>query len=850
VNGATGRLDKRLAPKAPIWDIIRAEIDLSRPSAMKFTLSWLKTHLETDAPLQAIVDKLSMIGLEVEEVDDRAAALAPFTVGYVKEARPHSNADRLKVCIVETGAGEVQVVCGGPNARTGMKGVFAPAGSYIPGTDLKLKKGVIRGEESNGMLLSEREVGLSDEHEGIIELDDDAPVGEPFAKLLGLDDPVIDIAITPNRGDCLGVRGIARDLAAAGLGRLTPFEVPAIDGTGESPVKWRRNLPEDLQHACPYVAGKTFRGVTNGPSPKWLQERLRAIGLRPISALVDITNFVTFDLGRPLHLFDADKLRGDLTMRMARDGEEILALDGKTYALDPEMVVIADETGPHGTPQGIGGVMGGALTGCAETTTNVFLEVALFDPVRVAATGRRLGIISDARYRFERGLDPESADWGVSVAAKLITGLCGGEASDTTAAGEIPRERRSIGFRPGRVESLGGCAVAEEEQRRILADLGFEVAIAAGDASGASASNDGPWRVEVPGWRPDVEGEACLVEEILRLHGFEHLPMSPTVLDTTLPLPSLSLSQRHEAAARTALAWRGMHEAVTFSFLDDKAAALFGETPESLRLANPISMDLEVMRPSLLPNLITAAAGNADRGFPEAALFEVGPEYRDDTAEGQVSVAAGLRSGESGPRHWSEAPRPLDAFDAKGDALAVLEACGAPTANLQAAADAPGWYHPGRSGVLRLGPNVLAYFGEVHPRVLRRLDLKGPAAAFEVFLGRVPAPRASRVGGKAKPHLTLSPFQPVVRDFAFVVDEAVAADALVRAAAGADKALISGVALFDVYRGKGIEDGKKSLAIAVTLQPTEKTLTDPEIEAVSRKIVDKVAKATGGVLRA
>ncbi len=810
---------------------------------MKFTLSWLKTHLETDAPLQAIVDKLSMIGLEVEEVDDRAAALAPFTVGYVKEARPHPNADRLKVCIVETGAGEVQVVCGGPNARTGMKGVFAPAGSYIPGTDLKLKKGVIRGEDSNGMLLSEREVGLSDEHEGIIELDDDAPVGESFARLLGLDDPVIDIAITPNRGDCLGVRGIARDRAAAGLGRLTPFEVPAIDGAGESPVTWRRDLPAGLQDACPYVAGKTFRGVTNGPSPKWLQERLRSIGLRPISALVDITNFVTFDLGRPLHVFDADKLRGDLTMRMARDGEEILALDEKTYALDPEMVVIADDTGPHGAPVGIGGVMGGELTGCTEATTNVFLEVALFDPVRVAATGRRLGIISDARYRFERGLDPESADWGVAVAAKLITEICGGEASDTTSAGEIPRDRRIVAFRPGRVESLGGCAVDEAEQRRILADLGFEVSEGASDGKEA-------WQVQVPLWRPDVEGEACVVEEVLRLHGFEHLPMSPTLLDTTLPLPSLSLSQRHEAAARTALAWRGMLEAVTFSFLDAKAAALFGETPESLRLANPISMDREVMRPSLLPNLITAAARNADRGFPEAALFEVGPEYRDDTAEGQVLVAAGLRSGQSGPRHWSEAPRPLDAFDAKGDALAVLEACGAPTANLQATADAPGWYHPGRSGVLRLGPNVLAQFGEVHPRVLRRLELKGPAAAFEVFLGRVPAPRAGKAGGKARPTLTLSPFQPVVRDFAFVVDEAVAADALLRAAAGAEKALISGVALFDVYRGKGIEDGKKSLAIAVTLQPTEKTLTDPEVEAVSRKIVDKVAKATGGVLRA
>jgi phenylalanyl-tRNA synthetase beta chain len=814
---------------------------------MKFTLSWLKTHLETEAPLAAIVDKLSMIGLEVEDVEDRAADLAPFIVGYVKEARPHPNADRLKVCIVETGTGEVQVVCGGPNARTGMKGVFAPTGSTIPGTGLELKKSKIRGEESNGMLLSEREVGLSDEHEGIIELADDAPVGEAFAKLLGLDDPVIDIAITPNRGDCLGVRGVARDLAAAGLGRLVPFEAPRIEGRGESPVKWQRDLPVDRQDACPYVAGKTFRGVTNGPSPAWLQQRLRAIGLRPISALVDITNFVTFDLGRPLHVFDADKLAGDLTMRMARAGEEILALDGKTYALDPEMVVIADKTGPHGTPVGIGGVMGGELSGCTEATTSAFLEVALFDPVRVAATGRRLGIISDARYRFERGLDPESADWGVAVAAKLIAELCGGGASETTAAGEIPRARRTVQFRPGRVESLGGYPVAEAEQRRILTDLGFEIT--------SGKSGDRAWQVQVPLWRPDVEGEACIVEEVLRIHGFEHLPMSPTVLDTTLPLPSLSLSQRHQAAARTALAWRGMHEAVTFSFLDAKAAALFGETPDSLRLANPISVDLEVMRPSLLPNLITAAARNADRGIPNATLFEVGPEYRDDTPDGQVLVAAGLRGGESGPRHWSAPPRPVDVFDVKGDALAVLEVCGAPTANLQATADAPGWYHPGRSGALRLGPNLLAWFGEVHPRVLRRLGLKGPAAAFEVFLEKVPAPRGAKGSakggsGKAKPHLALPPFQPVVRDFAFVVEEGVAADALVRAASGADKALISEVALFDVYQGRGIDDGKKSLAIAVTLQPTEKTLTDPEIEAVSQKIVDKVAKVTGGVLRA
>ena len=799
---------------------------------MKFTLSWLKTHLETDAPLEAVVDKLTTIGLEVDTVEDRAAELAAFTVAYVKEARQHPNADRLKVCIVDTGNEEVQVVCGGPNARTGMKGVFAAVGSYIPGIDTVLKKSKIRGEASNGMLVSEREMGLSDEHEGIIDLPEDAPVGVPFTQVLGLDDPVIDIEITPNRGDCLGVRGVARDLAAAGLGTLKPFESPALGGFGESPIQWRRDLPGDLAKACPYVAGKLFRNVTNRASPKWLQDRLRSIGLRPISALVDITNFVTFDLGRPLHVFDADKVKGDLTMRMAREGEEIPALDGKTYRLDPDMVVIADETGP----QGIGGVMGGEPSSCTEATTAVFLEVALFDPVRVAATGRRLAIQSDARYRFERGLDPESARWGVEVAAKLITELCGGEASDTTAAGEIPAERREIAFRPERVASLGGLEVALDEQTRILADLGFGVTKANGALS-----------ISVPSWRPDVEGEACLVEEVLRIHGFEHLPLSPTTLDTALPLPALDLGQRREAAARTALAWRGMSEAVTFSFLDGAAADLFGGVPDSLRLVNPISSDLEVMRPAVLPNLITAAARNADRGFGDAALFEVGAQYRDDTPEGQVQVAAGLRAGAWAPRHWAAAPRPVDAFDAKGDALAVLEACGAPVQNLQVTRDAPGWYHPGRSGTLRLGPGVLAQFGEVHPRVLRRLELKGPAAAFEVFLEAIPAPRAK--DGKARPHLTLSPFQPVSRDFAFVVDAEVPADKLMRAAAGADKELIARVDLFDVYEGKGIGEGKKSLAIAVTLQPTTRTLTDPEIEAVSKKIVDKVAKATGGVLR-
>ncbi|WP_193368892.1 phenylalanine--tRNA ligase subunit beta [Pelagibius marinus] len=798
---------------------------------MKFTLSWLKDHLETGASLKEITDKLSMIGLEVEGVEDRAETLKPFTVAYVKEARPHPNADRLRVCVVDTGTEEVQVVCGAPNARTGMKGVFAPVGSYVPGIDLTLKAGKIRGEASNGMLVSEREMGLSDEHEGIIDLPEDAPLGAPFAEVAGLNDPVIEIAITPNRGDCLGVRGVARDLVAAGLGSLKPFDSTRQPGGFESPIKWRRDLPADRQEACPFVAGRYFRGVKNGPSPKWMQDRLRAIGLRPISALVDITNYVTYDLGRPLHVFDADKVKGDVVMRFAQPGAEILALDGDTYTLDAEMVAIHDDNGP----EGIGGVMGGELSGCQADTTNVFLEVALFDPDMVARTGRKLGIHSDARFRFERGLDPQSAVWGVDVATRLILELCGGEASEVVSAGEIPPETRRVTLRPARVAELGGMEVAPARQAEILERLGFEV-----------AQENGAIAAVPPSWRPDVESEACLVEEVMRIHGYDDIPEVELPRDSYLPRAVLTAAQRRVSAARTALVWRGMLEGVTFSFVSSKEAALFGGGAEALRLANPISADLDVMRPTPLANLATAAVRNADRGYGDLALFEVGPQYVDDTPEGQLTVAAGLRAGEFQPRHWAGGARAADVFDAKGDAEAVLGACEAPVENLQVTRDAPGWYHPGRSGVLRLGPKVLAQFGELHPRVLKALDLKGPAVAFEVFLDAIPLPRA---GKQKRSLLELSPFQPVSRDFAFLVDEEVPAEKVLRAARGADKALIAGVSLFDVYQGKGVEPGKKSLAIAVTLQPREATLTDQEIEAVAEKVVAQVTKATGGTLR-
>lgn len=804
---------------------------------MKFTFNWLKDHLETPASLEEIVERLSMLGLEVEDVTDRGKQLVPFTVAHVIEAAPHPDADRLKVCRVATGEGEAQVVCGAPNAHTGMYGVFAAPGSYIPGTDLDLKPGVIRGVESRGMLVSERELGISDEHEGIIELNPEdfggeLKVGQAFAPLAGLDDAVIEIAITPNRGDCLGVRGIARDLAAAGLGSLKPLKADPVPGSFESPRTWKRDLPADDQGACPYVAGRSFRGVKNGPAPKWLQDRLRAIGLRPISALVDITNYVTFDLGRPLHVFDAGKLTGDPTMRLARQGESLEALDENSYALDSETLVIADDNGP----QAIGGIMGGEATGCQEDTTEVFLEVALFDPIRIAFTGRRLGIHSDARYRFERGVDPESARWGVEVATRMILDLCGGEASEAVAAGTLPEARPVADLRASRVASLGGVEIPAAEQQNLLEKLGFEV-----ELKGETLS------CTVPSWRPDIEGEACLVEEVLRLHGYEALPLTPPQRDESLPRDVLTVKQKRFSAVRQAMAWRGLEEAVTFSFIAERQARLFGWEAESLRVDNPISSDLDVMRPSILPTLLDAASRNAARAYPDGAFFEIGPQYAGTAPEDQTDLAATLRSGRAVTRHWLAESRAVDVFDAKADALKALEAAGAPVDSLQVTADAPAWYHPGRSGQLCLGPKVLASFGELHPRVLKAFDLKGTAVACEVYVESIPEPKVK--ASKARPALELSAYQPVERDFAFLMDADVPSEKAIRAAKGADKKLVTGVEVFDVYSGKGVPEGQKSLALCVTLQPRDKTLTDEDLEAISAKIIAQVEKATGGSLR-
>jgi phenylalanyl-tRNA synthetase beta chain len=735
--------------------------------------------------------------------------------------------------MVDVGEGEpIQVVCGAPNARTGMKGVFAPVGSHIPGTGLDLKKGNIRGVDSNGMLCSAREMGLGQDHDGIIELPADAPVGEPFAKVMGLDDPLFDIAITADRADCLGVRGVARDLAAAGMGKLKFFAAEPVKGSFDSPVRWQRDLPAAADDACPYVVGRYFRNVKNGQSPQWLKDRLTAIGLRPISALVDITNYVTFDLGRPLHVFDADKLDGDPTMRFARKGEEILALDGRSYRLEPDMTVIADNKAVHG----IGGIMGGEHSGCTSETKNVFLEVALFDAKRTAATGRRLGIESDARYRFERGLDPMSADWGAEVAARLVQALCGGEASHVVKAGAMPDWRRSLHLRPERVFALGGLDLPAAESQRILEALGCEVV---GESKRLA--------VTPPSWRADIEGEADLVEEVVRIKGFDEVPAVPLERETPLPEAAVTLGQRRAQQAKRILAARGLLEAVTYSFTSSAAASLFGGVEPELALANPISADLDVMRPSILPNLAMAMARNASRGLGDLGLFEVGPHYADATPDGQALVAAGLRAGQTGPRHWRDKPRAVDAFDAKADAMALLTALGAPVENFQVTADAPAWYHPGQSGQFRLGPTVLARFGTLHPRVAKALDLEGPAVAFEVMLDRIPQPKSK--SGPQRPPLKASAYQPVERDFAFLMASDVPADKLIRAAKSADKALIQNVSLFDLYEGDRIEAGKKSVAISVTLQPVDRTLTDAEIEQVSQKIVAAVMKATGAVLR-
>ncbi|MGO4526639.1 phenylalanine--tRNA ligase subunit beta [Microvirga sp. 2MCAF35] len=802
---------------------------------MKFTLSWLKDHLDTSASLDEIVETLTRIGLEVEGVEDKAKTLAPYKVAYVISAVQHPNADRLRVCMVDTGEGApIQVVCGAPNARTGMKSVFAPPGTYIPGKNITLGVGTIRGVESAGMLCSAAELEISDDHDGIIDLPSDAPVGVPYASYEGLDDPVIEINLTPNRPDCTSIHGIARDLAAAGLGTLKSDAIAPVPGKGACPVA----VTIEDGKLCPAFALRLVRGVKNGPSPEWMQRRLLSIGLRPINALVDITNYMTFDRGRPLHVFDAKKVKGNLTVRRAKDGEEVLALDTRTYKLDPGIVVIADENGV----ESIGGIMGGEHSGCDEHTTDVLIESALWDPLNIAQTGRKLGIITDARYRFERGVDPAFTVPGLDLATKLVMDLCGGEPSEAVVAGQVPDNRLTVEFPWSEVPRLSGLDVQPAESETILKKLGFGI-----QGSGERVS------VTAPSWRPDIDGKADLVEEVIRIAGVDRIEPQPLPrLEAAVAKPILTLIQKRTRLARRSLAVRGLVEAVTWSFIAKSEVELFGGGDASLALANPIAAELSDMRPSLLPGLLKAAQRNADRGLGDVALFEVGQTFASDEPEGQSIKAAAVRRGtaraEGVGRHWDGGAEAVDAFDAKADVLALLATLGIPSGGLQIVAGGPAWFHPGRSGTLQFGPkNVVGAFGEVHPKVLKALDLKGPLVAFELNLNALPPPKAKPT--KMKPKLNLPDFQPLTRDFAFVVGRDVAAGDIVKAAQGAERQLIVGVDVFDIYEGTGIDPDKKSVAIAVTLQPTEKTLTDVEIEAVSAKIVGEVGKKTGAVLR-
>ncbi|MFL2771732.1 MAG: phenylalanine--tRNA ligase subunit beta [Rhodospirillaceae bacterium] len=802
---------------------------------MKFTLSWLMDHLDTDADLEQITDKLTAIGLEVEGVDNPAKALAPFIVAEVISAEKHPNADRLKVCRISIGSEEIQVVCGAPNARSGLKGILARPGDMIPSTGAVLKSGEIRGVESRGMMCSAQELKLGDDQDGIIELDTDALAGSSAVDALSLE-PVIDVALTPNRVDALGVRGIARDLAAAGLGMLKPIDESSTQGAFESSRTVAMNLNRDNAHLCPHFVGRTIRGVKNQESPGWLKDRLTAIGLRPVSALVDITQYITVDLGRPLHTFDASKLSGDVGPRLAKNKEKIIALDGSTYELKDSMLVIAD----NDKALAIAGIMGGVLSGCTEETTEVFLESALFDTVNIATTGRSLGIVSDARYCFERGVDINSAVVGAEIATRMIIEICGGEASDVAQGGAEPTAFPKVSFRPAKVSRLGGIDIEREEIKVCLERLGFAVALESAES----------WQVTVPAWRRDVEGESDLLEEVLRIRGYDDIPPTP-LPRPAIAKPAFSAQQRRVRRIRRALAARGLNETTTWSFLSSAQAKVFERASPIVLLDNPISADLNAMRPSLLPNLMLAAGRNADRAIPNIAFFEVGPIFEGGGPGEQTLVACGLRAGEAEVRHWHSAQRSVDVFDAKADALAVLEVAGVPIDRVQTGgktdSKVPSWFHPGKSGLLRLGPNVLAEFGVLHPLTLKALDVRGPVIGFEVFLDRLPSRKSK--GSATRPKFLPSAFQPVERDFAFTMDESVLVENVVRAVRGAEKELISGVQIFDIYTGGKLEDGTKSVALSVRLEPKGSTLTDIEIESISKRIVAAVKKETGGQLR-
>ncbi|WP_242127558.1 phenylalanine--tRNA ligase subunit beta [Sphingobium sp. Sx8-8] len=803
---------------------------------MKFTLSWLKTHLATDADLPTILKGLTNIGLEVEGVENPAEKLAPFRIARVLTAEPHPQADKLQVLTVDAGEGALQVVCGAPNARAGLVGVFGTEGAVVPAGGMVLKKTAIRGVESSGMMCSFRELELGEDHDGIIELDADAPVGQVYAEWAGLDDPVIDVSITPNRQDCMGVRGIARDLAAAGLGTLNAIVVPAIQGVGPGP-----DVRIEDADGCPAFFARTVKGVKNGASPAWMAKRLKAIGQKPISTLVDITNYIMIDLGRPLHVYDLGVLKGPLVARRGKAGEEVLALNGRRYTVDETMTVIADDEAVHD----IGGIMGGEHSGATDVTTDVLIECAYFTPERIAMTGQKLALTSDARGRFERGVDPAFLDDGLSIATYLVTELCGGTASEATRAGTPPVADKVVTYEPSQCLALAGVDVPEEEQKRILESLGFGVQ--GHDSTfeyqdGVPVTTPANWTVSVPSWRRDVDGWPDIVEEVVRIVGLDQVPSTPLPRAPGVARPTATPEQMVERRVRRTAAARGLAEAINWSFVSEKEAASVGGGDWTL--ANPISEDLKVMRPSLLPGLLSATRRNMDRGAASVRLFELGRRYFSDKERATVGF---VLAGEKTPRGWQTGKaQAFSAFDAKGEAIALLAAAGAPVANVQSFGEASGAYHPGQSGTLRLGPKVvLAEFGVLHPSLAKQFGLTGIVVAGEIFLDAIPARRKS---GFMRPPYAPPALQAVKRDFAFVIDESVEADALVRAVRNADKKAIVDARLFDLFVGPGVEEGKKSLAVEITLQPGDKSFSQEELDAISAAVV-KAAEKLGGTLR-
>lgn len=810
---------------------------------MKFTLSWLADHLETESSLQDIASNLTDMGLEVEEIIDPSQEFGNFSICRVTESYQHPNADRLQVCRVETWPDgpntkpvEVEVVCGAPNARTGMLGVFAPPGTVIPGTGMRLKVGKIRGVESAGMLCSERELKISDEHDGIIDLPEDSPLGTPFMNYVGLDDPVIQIKVTPNRPDALGVRGIARDLAARGLGKLKPAHVKRIEGNFPCPISV--SIDSNTKPTqCPIFSGRVIRGVKNCESPVWMQRRLEAIGLRPISALVDITNYVTFDQNRPLHAFDADKVNGGLRIHMAKGGEKVTALDGVEYKFDHGQIAISDEKGV----ESIAGVMGGLSTGCTMETENVFIESALWDPIVTASTGRKLKINSDARYRFERGVDPEFTLEGLDFATDLVLQICGGEPSRVVYDGNIPECIRKISLRQNRVHQLVGLEVTMDQQVEILNSLGFSV-----------DQKIDHLVVTTPSWRPDIHGEADLVEEVARIASLGKLKGEPLhkptpKISTQILLPA----QKREQICRRTIASLGYNECVTYSFIDSTLASHFVDLKDMVNIENPIASDLDVMRPDLLPGLLKAAIANQARGYDDLALFEVGPVFHGKEAGEESLCAAGILIGNREPRQPHSMVRPVDLYDAKADAEKVL-AMLMPNARMKCSREVPVWMHPNRSGNYFLQPGKsLGIFGEINPKLLNKIGIKGPAVAFTLFLDALPKPKSKNRG-----RATFLPNQlhHVDRDFAFVVSNRIESDKIVAAInKSCHQSLFSDIRIFDEYSGENAEkqlgQGQKSLAVSVRMQPKDKPFKDSEIEVVCSDIVSLVTKATGGKLR-